>query len=162
MNQLLDRLSVVASALSNDPRDAARLSRQLGFRGLLFNAYSTALNIPELSASGRREFSKVLTSHDQQLVGLRADLGPKGLSAGTDIDRQIQHLDRAMEATAALESPMVCIDLGALPLPTVAPKPKPAISPEQAGLILIPSAPTAAEPSAPPMPAPDPALLSLV
>src|SRR5262245_51884446 len=107
MRQIGDRLSVVAAALTNDPRGAARLSRQLGFRGLLFDAYSNALNIPDLSASGRREFRNILASHDQQLVGLRADLHSKGLSAGTDVDRHIQHLDRAMEAAAALDTPLV-------------------------------------------------------
>src|SRR4029434_932063 len=107
MRQIADRLSVVASALTNDPRDAARLSRQFGFRGLLFDAYSNALNIPELSASGRREFRNLLANHDQQLVGLRCDLASKGLSVGTDVDRQIEQLDRAMEAAAALQSPLV-------------------------------------------------------
>jgi sugar phosphate isomerase/epimerase len=161
MNSIPDRLAVAASALSSDPRDAARIARQHGFHGMLFDAVSSALNIPELTSSGRRELRKLLSAHDQQLVGLRIDLGTKGLGLGSDVDRQIERLDRTMEAAAGLESPLVCVDLGPLPPATAAAKPKAAISPERAGLIIIPEA---AEP-APVLSAsvpPDPALVSLV
>ena len=140
MSPISEHLSVVAAAMSSDPREAARLSRQLGFRGVLFDAFSNALNIPDLSDSGRREFGRVLAAHDQTLVGLRLDLGTRGLGPGADIDRSVQQLDSAMEAAASLEAPLICVDLGPLPLPTAAPKPPPAISSEQAGLILIPKA----------------------
>ena len=51
-------LGVVAAALSNDSRTAPTMARLAGFSGLQFEAYSNALNIPDLSASGRREFRR--------------------------------------------------------------------------------------------------------
>jgi sugar phosphate isomerase/epimerase len=161
MKSISDRISVVAAALTGDPRDAPRLSRQHGFRGLLFDAFTNALRIPDLSASGRREFRRLLETQDQQLVGFRVDLGSRGFGPGADVDRHVQQLDQAMESAAGLEAPLVCVDLGPLPQPTVAAKPKPAIAPEQAGLIIIPAMhdpPAAAPASAPP----DPTFVSLV
>src|SRR2546423_1044547 len=133
------RLAVVAPAVSQDPRVAPARSRELGFDGLLFDAYSPALNIPELSGSGRKEFRQLLSSRDQQLVGLRWDTGPKGLGPGADVDQAIARLDRVMEAAAGLTSPLVCVDVGALPEPPRQPEPKPRVTQQQAGLILLPT-----------------------
>jgi sugar phosphate isomerase/epimerase len=132
-------LGVVAAALSQDPRSAPRLSRAAGFSGLQFDAYSSNFNIPELSATGRREFRQVLSSQDQQLIGLRWDAGPKGLRPGADVDRALSTLERAMEAAAGLLSPLVCVDVGPLPEPPPDAKPKAKVTQEQAGLILLPS-----------------------
>jgi hypothetical protein len=137
-SMLSDRLSVVAAALSNDPRESPRMARIAGFKGLLFDAWSSNVSIPDLTSTGRREFARLLTSQDQKLVGLRMDLGPKGLGLGADVDRQIARIDRAMEASVGLQSPLVCVDLGPLPRPTAAPKPKPVIPEGTAGLIIIP------------------------
>src|SRR6476661_1359584 len=149
---LSDRLSVVAAALSNDPRESSRLARIAGFKGLLFDAWSSSLSIPELTSTGRREFARLLTSQDQKLVGLRMDLGPKGLGLGADVDRQIARIDRAMESSVGLQSPLVCVDLGSLPRATVAPKPQPTIPAGKAGAIIIPElkpVQTVVEPVAP-------------
>lgn len=163
------RLSVVAAALSPDPRQAPRRSREIGFSGLLFDAYSVALNIPELSTSGRREFRHQLSGQDQQLAGLRYDLGPKGIGPGADVDQVLAHLDRVMEAAAGLQSPLVCVDIGPLPEPPRQPKPKPAVTSEMAGMILLPTAAETARlaatagPPGRPEPAerpPDPAFVS--
>ena len=146
-------LGVVAAALSSDPRSAPALSRAAGFSGLQFDAYSSALDIPDLSASGKREFRRLLSSQDQRLVGLRWDAGPRGLGPGADVDRALARLERVMEAAAGLAAPLVCVELGTLPEPAEAPKPKPAVTREQAGLILLPtgfeqnSAPKAPEPA---------------
>lgn len=157
--------AVVASALSSDPREAPRLARPAGFAGLLFDAYSTALNIPDLSASGRREFRHVLSGQNQRLVGLRFDFGPKGLGPGADVDRAVSRLDRVMEAAAGLGAPLVCAELGPLPRPAPEAKPaKPRVTPEQAGFIFLPEAVTAPKPeeTAPPAPPPDRAFVSQV
>src|SRR4051794_15814428 len=111
------KIGIVAAALSNDPRQAISHSRKLGFEGLVFDAYSPHLSLPELSQSGRREFKQVLSSQDQQLVALRADLEGKGFSPSTDIERMIARVDRAMEAAVGMASPLVCVDLGPLPEP---------------------------------------------
>jgi sugar phosphate isomerase/epimerase len=162
MKSISDRLSIVASALSADLRAAPRLARQLQFHGLLVDAWSAGLSLPELSATGRRELLRVISSENQQVVGLRADLAARGLAPGADADQIIDRLDRAMEAAVGLQAPLICVDLGPLPRPANAAKPKPAIAPHEAGLIIIPSmnepAP-AAEPSAPP---PDPAFVAQV
>lgn len=135
-----DRLSVVASAFGADPREAARLSRVAGFRGMMFDVWTSTLNLPELSITGRREFHNIVTSQNQELIGLQMDLGPKGLSPGTDVDLQISRMDRAMEAAAGLQARLVCVDIGPLPRPTIAATPKPQVSKEMAGLIIIPEA----------------------
>jgi sugar phosphate isomerase/epimerase len=167
MPNVTDRLSIVASTVSSDPRVAPSRARELGFSGLLFDAYSSSLNIPDLSASGRREFRHVLSAQDQQLVGLRWDTGPKGLGPGADVDRVLARLDRVMEAAAGLVAPLVTVDLGPLPEPPPTLKPKPTITPEQAGLILLPTAAdvtAARQPEAPGVsrPPPDPSLVSQV
>lgn len=158
---IVDRLSVVAAALSNDPRESPRLARVAGFKGMLFDAWSANLSIPDLTGTGRREFARLLTSQDQKLVGLRLDLGPKGLGLGADVDRQIARIDQAMEAAVGLQAPLVCVDPGPLPRAAVAPKPKPTISRESAGLIILPETqppPVAAEP----LPPADPNFVSQV
>jgi sugar phosphate isomerase/epimerase len=160
-------LGVVAAAVSQDPRSAARVSRAAGFSGLQFDAYSSAINIPDLSASGRREFRQVLSSQDQQLVALRWELGPRGLRPGTDADQAIASLDRVMEAAAGLMAPLVCVDLGPLPEPPPAAKPKPKVTPQQAGMILLPTGfgktlDAAEEDAGEKPPAPDPAFISQV
>jgi len=132
------KIGVVASALTTDARQAPRLARQLGFDGLLFDAYSPTLNLPELSQSGRREFRHVLAAENRQLVGLRADVGPKGLDPGVDVDQILSRLSKAMEAAAGLQAPLVCADLGPLPAPPAGSKPVKKVTPEMAGLILLP------------------------
>src|SRR5450432_1682299 len=139
MNLLLDKLSVLAAALSGDVRQIPRLARVAGFHGLLFDVWSSALNIPDLTQTGRREFRQLLSAEAQELVGLQMDLGPAGLSKASDLDRQIARIDKAMQTAAALEAPLLCVDLGALPAPRIAKKSKPAIPPEEAGLIIIPT-----------------------
>src|SRR5690242_2083139 len=142
MSAITCRLSVVASALTSDPREAPRIARQLGFNGLLYDAYSPALVVPDLTGTGRREFLRVLSAQDQPLVGLQMDLGPRGLGPGADVDRQIHRIDRAMETCAALKSPLLCVELGPLPPATVEPRLTKPLDPSMAGAIIIPTAPS--------------------
>src|SRR5437879_4874611 len=132
------KYAVVASILSQDLREAPRAARELGFAGLLLDAYGPDMRIPDLSGSGRRELRRLLAAEKQDLVGLRVDLGSKGFGPGSDVDRLLLNLDRAMEAAKDLAAPLLCIDLGRLPEPMRAPDPKPKITPEQAGIILLP------------------------
>lgn len=157
------RFGVIASALGGEPRHVAREAREAGFQGVLFEAISSAIDLTALSASGRREFRKVFSTQDQQIIGLRADLGPAGFGPGADIDRAIAQLDQVMETAAGLGSPLVCVDLGPLPnVPSVA-RERPAITPLQAGLILLPETPAKPpEPPRPVEPPPDPAFVDRV
>ncbi len=157
------RFAVVSHALSTDPRTAPRLAREAGFAGVHFDAYSTGLSLPELSATGRREFRSVLTGQNQDLVGLRYDLGSKGFGPGADVDRELARLERVMDAAAGLAAPLVCVDLGPLPEPAREVQARPAVTAEQAGMILLPSAMAEfTKPALPPVPPPDPALVSAV
>ena len=157
------RFGVIASALGGEPRRAAREARESGFAGLLFEASSAAIDLTALTASGRREFRRVLSSQDRQIVGLRADPGPAGFGPGADIDRAIAQLDKAMETATGLGAPLVCVDLGALPSAPAARRERPAITPLQAGLILLPeSAAKRPDPPGPPEPPPDPAFVDQV
>jgi sugar phosphate isomerase/epimerase len=134
------KLAVVAAALSQDPRAVPARAREAGFRGVLFDAYSPSLNIPDLSASGRREFRQLLSAQDRELVGLQWDAGANGFGPGADVDQALARLDRVMEAAAGLLVPLVCVEVGPLPEPPPSAKPRPQVAAEQAGLILIPSA----------------------
>jgi sugar phosphate isomerase/epimerase len=153
MPKEVPQIGVVAAALSGDARQAARLARQLGFAGLQFDSRSSSIDLTQLSASGRREFRHMLTSQDQQLIGLRSESGPLGFAPGADVDRALAHIEKIIEAAAGLGVPLVCVDLGPLPpAPQTAP-PKPRITPAMAGLILLPepaSKPPAPETAPPP------------
>src|SRR5437773_6768409 len=115
MSVLANRIGVVSTALSTDARQAAALAHTNGFSGLLFDAYSPHLNLPDLSATGRREFLQVLRAQNVQLIGLQGDLGPKGLGPGADVDRVLHRVEAAMESAAALLAPLLCVDVGPLP-----------------------------------------------
>jgi sugar phosphate isomerase/epimerase len=133
------KLSVLAAAMSDDPRAVPKLARQAGFRGVLFDVWSPQLDIPALGGTGGREFRHVLATQEQELVGLRMDLGAGGLSKGADVDRALHQLERAMNAAAELQAKMLCVDLGPLPVPPRQAKSRPRVSQEQAGLLILPS-----------------------
>jgi hypothetical protein len=156
MSEKFPMYAVNASALSTDPREAVTQARILGFAGLLFDAFTANLNITDLSATGRRDFRHVLSAQDRQLVGFRVDVGVKGLGPGADVDRLLSQFDKLLEASAAMAAPLVCVDLGPLPPAPLVIKPKPKVTPEQAGLILLPTF-VAPEPETPPPAPPTPA-----
>jgi sugar phosphate isomerase/epimerase len=156
------KLSVVASALSADPRRAPRLARQLGFSGVQFDVVWGTLDITSLASSGLRELRHLFASESQQVIGVRTELGARGLMPSADIDHVLSRLERILEAAAGLSAPLLCLDVGLLPEPARVVAPAAVIPPEKAGLILIPApAPqpaTAPEESS----APDPAQVSLI
>jgi len=138
MASISPQIAVSAAALTDDPRRAPLLSRRLGFAGLEFPAASSAVDVTELSATGRREFRQLFSAQDQQLVALAADLGPRGFAPGADVDRVLARLDRVLESARGLAVPLVCADLGPLPPAPQAAKPKPKVTSQMAGLILLP------------------------
>src|SRR5688572_6476171 len=165
MAPVKSQLGVVASTFSTDAREAARAARTAGFNGLQFDAFSPSLDLTALSQTGRREFRHVLSGNDQQLIGLRVDVGPKGFGPGADIDRLLRQFEKVMDAAKGLDAPLVSIEAGPLPEPAAAPKPKPRVDPAQAGLIIIPtldSPPTPDPQESRPVPGPDPAFVSSV
>jgi len=151
MDDLNQRLSVVASALSTDARVAAHAARTLGFAGIQFDATSAALDLTTLSGTGRREFRHVLSSFNLQLVGLRFELGPRGFGPASNVERVLEQLERTLETAAGLAAPLVCVDLGPLPpAPPGPPKPVPKVTQDMAGLIILPNLPAEGEaPAAP-------------
>ena len=157
-----NRIGVVASALAGDVRAAADAAGVAGFRGVQLDAFSSTLDVTELSQTGRRELRHVLSSSDQQLIGLRVDVGPKGFGPGADVDRLLSQFQRVMEAGKGLGAPLLCVEVGPLPEPPRAAKPQATISSQQAGLIIIPEMPAAASPGQPSGPAADPGLLAQV
>ncbi|MBC8109019.1 MAG: TIM barrel protein [Anaerolineae bacterium] len=158
--------SVMAAALGDDARQAIATSRSMGFDGLLFDAHSQQLNLSDLSGTGRREFTHILKSNGQTPVAIRADIGPKGFGPGADLDRLLSGLDRVLQVARDLNAGAVTIDLGPLPEPVEPVKPKSRITPEQAGIILIPGPrdiPTDAKTQAAPTGRPaDPAFIAHV
>jgi sugar phosphate isomerase/epimerase len=156
------KIGVIAASLSSDAREAVRLSREMGFEGVQFDAVSSLIDLTTLSASGRREFRNILSSQDQQLVGLRAGIGREGFGLGADVDRAIARIEAAMEAAAGLQSPLVCIDLGALPAVQAPAMEKPKVTGAMAGLILLPESAAAKPQATESSPPPDPAFVSQV
>src|SRR4051812_29873719 len=117
MPSQIRKYAVVAAALTGDPREAPTIGRQLGFDGLLFDAFGAELEVSSLSATGRREFRHVLSAQDRQLVGLRVDLGAKGFGPGADVDRLLAQFDLVVQSAAGLAAPLVCVETGPLPEP---------------------------------------------
>ena len=101
------------------------------------------LDLTQLSQSGRRELRSVLGSSDLDLASLRLDLGAKGLGPGADIDAALDRIEKVLAAAAGLQCSLVCIALGPLPSPPRMEKSHPAISPRQAGAIIIDMPPLA-------------------
>ena len=157
------QFSIVAAALSNDPREAARVSREMGFAGVQLDAYGAGMRMPDLSATGRREFRQMVAAQNQQIVSFRVDLGSKGFGPGADVDRLLNGLDRVLETAAGMGVGMVSVDVGLLPEPAREAVVRPPISQSQAGLILLPeSFATTAAAAAPASPPPDPAFVGQV
>ena len=46
------------------------------------------VDLTELSGTGLRDVRQLLAAHEQRLVAISADLGPKGFGPGADIDRR--------------------------------------------------------------------------
>lgn len=134
----MTKLSVLASVFSTDPRIACEQSRRAGFAGILLDAFSAHLDVTALSQTGRRELRHLLVSSDQQLVGLRVDVGQKGFGLGADVDRLLSQFGKVMEVAKGLGAPLLCVEAGPLPEPARESKPKPRVTAEQAGLIIIP------------------------
>ncbi|HEX2973934.1 MAG TPA: TIM barrel protein [Tepidisphaeraceae bacterium] len=133
------KVAVMAAALADDVRQAPRLSRGAGFGGLVFDVVTRGVNLTTLSQSGRRDFRQMLAAQDQELVALQAEIGPAGLSLGTDVDRVLTALTRVMETAAGLGTRLVCADIGPLPESPRMPKPKPTVTAEMAGRIILPT-----------------------
>src|SRR4051812_7519019 len=109
------QFSVLSNALDDDAREAMSISRTMGFGGIVFDAHSRTLDLPSLSTTGRREFAHLLRSNAQTLVGICADIGPKGFSPGADVDRLMSGLDKILHVARDLVAGAVLIDLGPLP-----------------------------------------------
>jgi len=139
------QLGVVACALDAEPRSAFQLARRAGFAGVQLQWRSKQLDLTTLSNTGRRELRALLRSSDLGLVGVRIDLGGRGIGPDADVDAVLARLDEVMQAAAGLAAPLICVDLGPLPAPTMPLAPRPSISPQEGGLLIIPSpAPVAA------------------
>src|SRR5436190_19849510 len=132
------KFSVMAAAISDDPRQAPRSARAAGFDGLVFDSHSSRLNLAELSGSGRRDFRHLLSAQDQQLTALSVDIGPRGIGVDADVDRVIARLDTAMDTAVGLGNRLLFVDLGPLPAPPPQPKPQKKVTADEAGLIILP------------------------
>ena len=110
------RVGVVAAALGEDIRVAAKIARGLGFSGVQLDLRLGGLDLFSLSQSGQRELISILRGNDLQFVSLRLDLGAKGIGAGADIDAGLDRIQKALVAAAGLQCQMVCVDFGPPPV----------------------------------------------
>jgi sugar phosphate isomerase/epimerase len=110
------RLGVVAPAMGDDIRVASRAARAAGFSGVQLDPRMGELDLLSLSQSGRRELISILRANELELIGLRLDLGAKGLAAGSDIDAGLDRIEKVLIAAAGLQCRLVCVDLGPPPV----------------------------------------------
>jgi sugar phosphate isomerase/epimerase len=155
--------SVWAPAFGHDLRAALPTIRQAGFGGVQLDSSSAMLDLAGLSSSGRREVRHLIASQDLQLTSIRVDLGTAGLGVGNDVDKGLDRVDRLLNAAVELGGPVVCLELGRLPPVQRVAKPKPKVTQEMAGLLILPPSPESqpAEPEETPVPTRiDPAVVS--
>ncbi|MGD0138778.1 MAG: TIM barrel protein [Tepidisphaeraceae bacterium] len=107
------RLAVVAACFDEDFRSAAKIARAAGFAALQLDSRLGDLDVLSLSQSGKRELQSILRSNELDLVGLRLDLGGKGLTA--DVDAALDRIEKLLAAAAGLQSPLLCLDPGPIP-----------------------------------------------
>lgn len=157
------KIAVPAQILDEDIRTAAVKARQLGVEGLEIPAYTARMRLPDLSATGRREFRHIIAAQQRELAALHVDCGPRGLGPGADVDRVINGVDKAMEITRSLGAAVLTVEVGPLPEPPRITPPKPRVTQDMAGLIIIPSLDSkpAEDPTPPPAKA-DPVALAQV
>jgi sugar phosphate isomerase/epimerase len=136
------RLSLSASApqINADLRTAVAEARLLRLTGLELPLVSTQLDLLSLSGSGRREVVHLMGSHGIVLSGIRIELGGAGLGPRTDVDRLLDRLEKVLNVAAGMHCPVVNIDLGRLPPVQRTSAPKPAVTPDMAGLLILPAA----------------------
>jgi sugar phosphate isomerase/epimerase len=115
MTGLSGRVAVVASALHEDLRLAVKIAQEAGFAGVQLDPRMGAIDLLGLSQSGRRELLGLLRSHQLEPVGLRVDLGAKGISAGADIDAVLDRIEKILALAPGLACPLICVDLGPPP-----------------------------------------------
>jgi sugar phosphate isomerase/epimerase len=111
----LPRPAVVAAALSDDFRSAVKLAHAAGFAAIQMEPRLGGLDLPSLSQTGNRELLAILRADGLEMVGLRLDLGGKGLGPGADIDAALDRIEKVLAVAAGLQCPLVCVDLGAVP-----------------------------------------------
>ncbi len=150
-------IAVVSSALSTDPRAAVKLARDNGFSGLQFDVFSSSIDLTTLSQTGRREFLHSLSAQEQQLSSLACDVGPKGIGPGADVDRLLAQFTKALDTARGLRCATVSVEIGPLPEPPLAEKPRPKVTAEMAGILILPSFSAAPPPPVAPSPVIDPA-----
>ena len=153
------QLAVVARALGDDLRAVLARSRQSGFDGLVLSARSRTLDLTSFSATAYRELRHLLSAENQKLIALRAETGPDGLGPKADVDRVLDRADGVLRAAAALQTPLVCLDLGRVPPAPFVAKPRPPVTPAMAGFLILPEPTPEPEPEAVP-PKVDPALVA--
>lgn len=144
--------ATVSRALDDDLRQAVRQARSLGFGGLQVDARTQTLNLTTFSTSAYRELRHLFASHDQNLVALRCETGPEGFGPRSDTDKMLDRADGVLRAAAALGCESVCMDLGRLPPAPRVSKPKPKVTKEMAGLLILPESTTVPEPEPEPTP----------
>ncbi len=106
------KIGVVASALNEDFRAAVKDARVCGFGGVQLEARQGELDLLSLSQSGKREVRGILRAGDIELVGLRVDLGSKGM---TDVDAGLDWIEKMLVAAEGLECGLVCVEIGPMP-----------------------------------------------
>ena len=142
------KFAAPARVLGDDLRECVKRSRSIGFDGLTVDAITRSIDLTTLSVTGFREVRHIFSAQDQALFSLRAETGPEGFGPTSDTDRVLDRADGVLRAAAALGVGTVCLDLGRLPPAPRVNKPKPVVTKQMAGLLILPDPVGVPEPEA--------------
>ena len=121
---------------AGDVRTALPPVRRAGFDGISLAA--DRLRPRELSQSGRREVRSLLSRYELAGAFLRVTLPGKGLTPDADVEHFLDDLRTGAELARDCAFAGVACDLGRIPRAEDIPPPKKPVTPEMAGLILLP------------------------
>jgi sugar phosphate isomerase/epimerase len=155
-------LSAIARVLGDNLREQVAAGRLDGFAGLVLDAYSPSLILSDLSETGRREVVHLLSGSGLQLSAVQTSITSEGFAPRTDLQQSIDRVCRAIRATADLRCRLLLVDVGRLPPAVEDVAPAPTVTPELAGLILIPEKKSIDAPPAAPREKPQPEFESTV
>lgn len=137
------RLAVHAHLFGSDLRAAAAAVRRAGFAGVLLSPASLPV-LNDLAQTGRRDLARVFRSNDLGIEAIDIACDPAGFTPKADLQKQLDAIAEKLDLAAGLGAKILILDLG--PLPPSPVKPKPKVTAEMAGLLILPEIPAEADP----------------
>jgi sugar phosphate isomerase/epimerase len=130
---------LLSLAVSGELRASLPRVAKLGVHGVTLVSTSPRLDLPSLSASGRRELRHLIARQGLRLAAARHALPKRGLRPGVDLDAVLSGFRDALAAARDVGAERLLMDLGPLP-PVARAAVKTPIGPVAGGLLVMPTA----------------------